>query len=69
MATEKSRTFDHDHAAIFLEIEDSFGRVTPHTIYLMGEPDPDTAIAKRIEEVEEQAQTIRDRMLKAGWKP
>ena len=66
---ETSRTFDLDHGAVFLGIKDSFGKESFHTLYVAGADDIEAEIAKRIAEVEEQAQTIRSRMTAAGWKP
>jgi hypothetical protein len=67
MATETSRTFDIDHGAVHVGIKDSFGKESFHTFYVAGLDDVEAEIAKRMEEVESQAATIRGHFVKAGW--
>lgn len=65
---EISRTFDLEHGAVHVGIKDSFGKESFHTFYVAGLEDVEAEIAKRIEEVNQQAETIRGHFVKAGWK-
>jgi hypothetical protein len=67
--SETSRTFDLEHGAVHVGIKDSFGKESFHTFYLAGLDDIETEISKRTAEVETHAAMIRERMMRAGWKP
>lgn len=66
---ETSRTFDLEHGAVHVGLKDSLGKESFHTFYVSGIEDVEAEIKKRGEEVESHAALIRDRMMKAGWKP
>lgn len=68
-AKEVSRTFDHDAGAVYVTIEDQFGKQTPNTIYVALVADVDAEIAQRIVEVTTDAAAIRAKMIAAGWTP
>jgi hypothetical protein len=68
-AKEVSRTFDHDAGAVYVGIEDQFGKQTQHTVYVALVADVDAEIAQRIAEVTADAAAIRTKMIAAGWTP
>jgi hypothetical protein len=69
MATEISRTFDRDHGSIAVQVRDSYGHDSFHTIYVAGVPDVDAAVAQLLVDAETQAGVIHARMVAAGWTP
>jgi hypothetical protein len=69
MASEVSRTFDIPHGAVVVQIADSFGNLSPHTLYLSGVPDVDAAVAQLLTDTEAAAQQLRARLVAAGWTP
>lgn len=72
MATEVSRTFDHDRAAVFVVVKDKYEKQSNHTLYVAGTAgveDVDAAIAQILTDADAQAEVIRARMVAAGWTP
>lgn len=69
MAIERSRTFDMTSAAVVVGVEDSFGNMSSHTLYLSGVPDVDAAVAQILIDTDTHAAVIRQRMIAAGWTP
>lgn len=68
MATEISRTFDLPHGAVIVNIQDKFGNVAPHTLYVAGVPDVNAAVAQLLADTDTQADALRTAMIAAGWK-
>jgi hypothetical protein len=66
MAVEKSRSFNEQAGAVHVVIENLHGSASHHTFYVMGIEDVNQEIAKRLLEVDAQAEVIRKRMLAAG---
>jgi uncharacterized protein (DUF1800 family) len=72
MATEVSRTFDRDAAAVHVVVEDNYHKQSHHTLYVAGASgvaDVDAAIAQILTDTDTQAALIRSRMIAAGWTP
>lgn len=67
MATEISRTFDLNLGAVIVQIKDQFGSVSFHTLYLLGVPDVNAAVAQLLTDTDAAAAVIRTRMIQAGW--
>lgn len=67
MAIEISRTFDLAHGAVVVNIRDKFGNVSPHTLYVAGVPNVDSAVAQLLIDTDTQAAAIRTAMIAAGW--
>lgn len=67
MATEISRTFDLAHGAVIVNIQDKFGNVSPHTLYVATVPDVNTAVAQLLTDTDTQATALRAAMIAAGW--
>lgn len=67
MATELSRTFDIPHGAVVVNIQDKFGNVSPHTLYVSGVPDVNAAVAQLLADTDTQAEALRAAMIAAGW--
>jgi hypothetical protein len=69
MSKELSRTFDLQHGAVMVNVQDSFGNVSAHTLYLNGVPDVNAAIAQILTDTDAAATLLRNRMIAAGWTP
>lgn len=72
MATEVSRTFDHDAAAVYVVVKDKYEKLSHHTLYVSGTAgvaDVDAVVATILIEADAQAEVIRARMVAAGWTP
>lgn len=72
MATEQSRTFDHDAARVQVVIADNYGKRSFHTIYVAGAagvPDVDAEVARLCAATDAEQAVIRARMVAAGWAP
>jgi len=72
MATEVSRTFDHDRAAVHVVVADNYQKQSFHTLYVAGAAgvaNVDAAIAQILTDTDTQAALIRTRMIAAGWTP
>jgi hypothetical protein len=67
MATELSRTFDLAHGAVVVNIQDKFGNVSPHTLYVSSVPNVDAAVAQLLIDTDTQAAALRTAMIAAGW--
>lgn len=70
MATLLSKTFDLQHGAVTLQVQDAvLGNVTSHTAYVAGIPDFAAYLAQLLADVDAQAQTVQTNMIAAGWTP
>ena len=72
MATETSRTFDFAHGAVIVQVSDSLGRPSSHTIYVTGPAgvaNIDAAVADILTKTEAAATAMQAAFVAAGWVP
>ncbi len=67
MATERSRTFDLQHGAVYVQVQDLYGSVSNHTVYVATVPDVNAAIAQMLLDVDTAAEAIHAKMVAAGY--
>lgn len=68
MAKVLSKTYDHDHGAVFLQVQDGvMGKITPRTIYVTGVEDFDAEVEALLKAVDVSAAALKAAMVKAGW--
>lgn len=72
MATELSRTFDLPASAIHLVIQDLYGHMSNHTIYVAGTSgvdDVNAHVTQLLADVDTSAEQVLTRMKAAGFIP
>jgi hypothetical protein len=68
MASVLSKTFDMQHGAVFLQVQDGvLGNTSPNTIYVSGMSDYATQEAALLTEIDAQATALKNGMMAAGW--
>jgi hypothetical protein len=67
MSKELSRTFDTKLGAVIVNVEDNFGNVGVHTVYVAGVENVDTAIADVLTATDVATTAIAAKFAAAGW--
>ena len=67
MAKEISRTFDTTLGAVIVNVQDSFGNISPHTVYVLNTPDVEAAIAAVLVACDVASAALMAKFTAAGW--